>query len=29
MGDNHIMKYMFFLKYMLDTIIGTLRNYYE
>ncbi len=29
MGGNIIMKYMFFLKYMLDTIIGTPRNSYE
>ncbi len=29
MGGNPIMKEMFFLKYTLDTIIGTPRNYYE
>ncbi len=29
MGGNIIMKYIFFLKYKLDTIIGTPRNSYE
>ncbi len=28
-GGNIIMKSMFFLKYTLDTIIGTPRNFYE
>ncbi len=28
-GGNIIMKYMFFLKHTLDTIIGTPRNSYE
>ncbi len=28
-GGNIIMKYIFFLKYTLDTIIGTPRNSYE
>ncbi len=29
MGGNIIIEYLFFLKYMLDTIIGTARNSYE
>ncbi len=29
MGENLIMKYYFFLKYTLDTIIGTPRNFYK